>query len=587
MLLRILLAMSCLIIATNGIAEDRLDASRQMVDALDRQARQQVSANQAFQLYQQFERTNTMSGKLREIFDSRLGHWKERSDKGLVRLGSKWVTPALRQEVAAETRQMVDEAFTLIKFGDKDGARKKLLEASRHDRNAILPDFVLGVLNSGKWSSDSVSYPEHAIKHFKVVLQRAPQHVGAMNNLAVAYLKEGEVRRAVRYWEDAKALDPDNSAVKHNVRRALFESTRGTIDVNRGTLDKLRNMVTVEDASVPLEGSGLAWAISPVVVPDIEQAEPADPPEKSDDQQIVSSSSTGTGFVVAPNYVLTNCHVIKDELYGTADVVQVSIPGSGNEPVVADVVAVSEQHDLALLRTAEFNAPALNISLAEPRLGSEVMAIGFPLGDQYGQGVKVTRGSIVALPEPSHERLLYDALLNAGNSGGPLLGRDGNVVAVNTFYTTIGRPMSGGVPGNFAIEFVVDCIPDFSGVPATDEIAWPDIAELGAKSTVLVSVLFADAAPVLARDGQASVQATYFADRSCAHCKGWGKVACPHPKCSGGGILKYKTYTDVVAASKLGITTQKRRKGFKSRCPTCSGDNAVSCRFCGGSGTAR
>ena len=73
MLLRILLAMSCLIIATNGIAEDRLDASRQMVDALDRQARQQVSANQAFQLYQQFERTNTMSGKLREIFDSRLG----------------------------------------------------------------------------------------------------------------------------------------------------------------------------------------------------------------------------------------------------------------------------------------------------------------------------------------------------------------------------------------------------------------------------------------------------------------------------------------------------------------------------------
>ena len=585
-----------------AVAEETYDVTRQVLADLDRSAKKQATAAQAFLIYQQFQRTNHIPRDLRKRFDHRRNQWKQRVVKKIVRLGSEWVSTEKRDEAAAEARKMVTEGFTLIESGDKDGARKKLLQASHHDKNAILPDFVLGMLNSGKWCSDSVSYPEHAIKHFRVVLQRAPNHAGALNNLGVACLKEGEVGMAIRHWEDAKAIDPDSSAVKHNVRRAIFENTRGTIEVTRGALAKLQSMLTVEDSSVPLEQfttrlngrltrqTGLAWAISPAVVPEIEQAneKPEDKQRQSDTDRVVMGGSSGTGFVVADGYILTNRHVVQNDLYGTADVIQLSVPGIKEKLIAAKIAALSDKHDLALLRCPQLKAPALALRTANPPLASEVMVVSYPRVDVLGARVKTTRGIVTGLPEPSNDLLLYDATTNSGHSTGPVLSKDGAVVAVHSKGFNIGKPIAGGIPAAYALAFVATHIPDFAGAPQSTEMDWPGIAKSASRSTVYITVSHIDAAPQLARKANVGKPNEFFADRSCAHCKGWGKLACPHPKCRGGGILTHETHMALVARTIRGDPVMRRKTTMtKNRCPTCSGDNAVSCRFCDGGGTAR
>jgi serine protease Do len=99
----------------------------------------------------------------------------------------------------------------------------------------------------------------------------------------------------------------------------------------------------------------------------------------------------------------------------------------------ASVLANDDQRDLALLRTSARACTPLELAdLANSAVGSEVYAIGNPLGLLAGT---VTRGIISAF-RTSEDGIRYiqlDASVNPGNSGGPLVDRDGRVLGVTTF----------------------------------------------------------------------------------------------------------------------------------------------------------
>jgi len=116
----------------------------------------------------------------------------------------------------------------------------------------------------------------------------------------------------------------------------------------------------------------------------------------------LGATGRGTGFVIHKNFVLTNRHVVVDDSLGRADVVHLSIPSGPRktDEMRAEIVAVAGEHDLAILRCDELTLPAVPLSAELPRLGTEVMALGYPMADLLGKSLKVTRGSISALPEP-------------------------------------------------------------------------------------------------------------------------------------------------------------------------------------------
>ena len=140
---------------------------------------------------------------------------------------------------------------------------------------------------------------------------------------------------------------------------------------------------------------------------------------------------SGSGFVVAPGYILTNYHVIEGPgkiKLGKSD---------GSEATIdARVVATDRDKDLALLLSAEPIGAPLAVATESPGRGAQVAAFGFPLGDAVGSSLKLTTGVISGLPNARTEQmLLLDMRINPGNSGGPLCNPRGEVVGVVTART--------------------------------------------------------------------------------------------------------------------------------------------------------
>ncbi|NJK33569.1 MAG: trypsin-like serine protease [Oscillatoriales cyanobacterium SM2_2_1] len=138
---------------------------------------------------------------------------------------------------------------------------------------------------------------------------------------------------------------------------------------------------------------------------------------------IRAGRSNGSGSIVSPEgLVLTNEHVVR----GSA-VVQVRT--ADGRPFAGEVIALDRRNDLALVRLETRGQRLPSIPLADPRnirVGQRVFAIGAP----FGLAGTLTTG-ILSRINPGNGDLQTDARLNPGNSGGPLLNSNGELVGVN------------------------------------------------------------------------------------------------------------------------------------------------------------
>ena len=149
--------------------------------------------------------------------------------------------------------------------------------------------------------------------------------------------------------------------------------------------------------------------------------------------QIATPYSTGTGFYLRDyNIVVTNEHVVR----GNSKVV---IDGDALNKRLAKVVYTDPKYDLAFLEIPdEENIPNVKLAAGKPlREGDQIIAIGHPFGLKY----TATQGIVSNMVHEQNDinYIQHDAALNPGNSGGPLVDSDGDVVGVNTFIIRDGN----------------------------------------------------------------------------------------------------------------------------------------------------
>ena len=158
----------------------------------------------------------------------------------------------------------------------------------------------------------------------------------------------------------------------------------------------------------------------------VANASPA-PRGKSEVKQ--DTVSFGTGWPVLGGFVVTNYHVVK----GHEEFLLLCKDG---QKVPAVIAAYDAANDLVLLKATEPRKlpPALPLATRPTRVGEKVFTIGYPHPTLMGAEPKLTDGIINSLTGIGNDPRTYQISIpvQAGNSGGPLLNMNGEVVGIVT-----------------------------------------------------------------------------------------------------------------------------------------------------------
>jgi putative serine protease PepD len=166
----------------------------------------------------------------------------------------------------------------------------------------------------------------------------------------------------------------------------------------------------------------------------------------------------GTGIVLnEKGLILTNDHVIEG-----ATSVTVDASGSSKITRSAKIVGEEANKDLALISVdpSGLGLKPLTLASSSPvQVGDAVYAIGNP----YGLEETLTRGIVSALGReisaPDGAKITgaiqTDAALNPGNSGGPLLNEQGDVIGVNSQIASDASTVGGSQPGSTGVGFAI------------------------------------------------------------------------------------------------------------------------------------
>lgn len=161
--------------------------------------------------------------------------------------------------------------------------------------------------------------------------------------------------------------------------------------------------------------------------------------------------NTGSGFVINTNgTILTNAHVI-------SGAVKITVAFANNQTVTAMVIGKDPDDDLALLKVNPDGLALVPLPLGD----SSTVQVGDPtyaIGNPFGLPRSLTTGVVSALQRsiqaPNNFEIdnviQTDAPLNPGNSGGPLINAQGQVIGINSQIQT-GTSGNGSVGIGFAI----------------------------------------------------------------------------------------------------------------------------------------
>lgn len=202
----------------------------------------------------------------------------------------------------------------------------------------------------------------------------------------------------------------------------------------------------------------------------------------------------GSGFIISKDgYILTCYHVV-----GNAQIIKVKI-GENLHP--AKLMYKDPNNDLALLKISG-TFPAMTFSSDRTaKMGQEVFTIGYPNPVLQGVNEKLTNGSINSLTGFQDDIRLYQISVpvQPGNSGGPLLDMNGNVIGivVAMLDASTAFKVSGSLPQNvnYAIkstyaQALLDTLPEVSGnlMPAFKKENFDKVVDRVRKSVVMILV---------------------------------------------------------------------------------------------------
>lgn len=172
----------------------------------------------------------------------------------------------------------------------------------------------------------------------------------------------------------------------------------------------------------------------------------------------------GTGVILDEGgAILTSLHVVQ----GAGEIEVVFADGTSSP---AEIVASQRERDIAVLRTLQPPTGLVPATLGSPstlRVGDDAIAVGNPFGLRHSVTAGVISGLNRSFKSPNTQEIMtgliqFDAAVNPGNSGGPLLNRDGEVVGI---VTALANPTDQSVFIGIGFAVPIDEAASVAGTP--------------------------------------------------------------------------------------------------------------------------
>jgi S1-C subfamily serine protease/pSer/pThr/pTyr-binding forkhead associated (FHA) protein len=169
----------------------------------------------------------------------------------------------------------------------------------------------------------------------------------------------------------------------------------------------------------------------------------------------------GTGFVIsADGYMLTNWHVVTDSGYPRPDTMWVTMADQATSRF-ADVVATSQDRDIALILIRDYQGPylsAIDWGGTKSRQGEPAALIGYPAGMGFARlRSSVVRTSMTAgiISRVTEDVIQFDGMTVGGSSGSPVFNANGEVISIHR----AGLPQAPGFALSVPIRHAVPLLP--------------------------------------------------------------------------------------------------------------------------------
>ena len=235
---------------------------------------------------------------------------------------------------------------------------------------------------------------------------------------------------------DYNELNADIKEMQNNINtltenlietRKALESTVEILDVKIGTIGQEFDLLK---ASAGEDFSGIIENSIPSVV------------------TVKTNIGQGTGFIISDEgYIVTNAHIL-------TGVKIVEIATYEQDSIDADFIGYNQDLDLALLKIDGRYTPLKLANSNNVQIGEKVIAIGNPLGLQFS----VSEGIVSGIHRPGLNQIeayiQTDAALNPGNSGGPLINKQGEVIGINNFKIGGGENLGFALESNYIKRYV-------------------------------------------------------------------------------------------------------------------------------------
>lgn len=245
-----------------------------------------------------------------------------------------------------------------------------------------------------------------------------------------------------------RAYIPLGAALALAVIAGLVGSAVGNITSVGSLMNRGVNLVAVSNSieRKPDSVAGIAQRVLPSVV--------------SISAETANGGGAGSGFIIdSAGYILTNNHVVEDAATSGGSI---TVTLNGGKTIGAKVIGRDSSYDLAILKIAATNLPALQFGDSDKiQVGDAVIAVGSPLGlsGTVTSGIISAKNRAVTAGGSTGESsfinaLQTDAAINPGNSGGPLVDSTGAVIGVNSAIASLGGS-NGGQPGSIGLGFAI------------------------------------------------------------------------------------------------------------------------------------